>query len=392
MQALMVPGGLLILAGSFVVAWFTGARRNYLLILAASYIVLASAFCTMLLRDYVSHDVVLPAANFMFIATQILLGEALLQRRGKTFGILLNLSAFVALCTLYYGFYLFGTITSRTVAINAGLFAFMTLTVFRFWIRRDDSIHDKLIFWTLVALGVMHSVRTLGVMATPDIADPQSIFWQFMQVYILLFAMVLALEVLASHFVESLDSLNSQRDRDHLTGVLNRAGFERAVHRFFAQPDTATTALILLDLDDFKAINDTRGHPAGDAVLRLFGRILSSQSRSMDIVGRLGGDEFAIVAPGLDARAAVAMAERIRRQFAASVVPGIDSGVRLSCSIGVGDLEADAGFDALYRLADQALYEAKRIGRDRVVSAQLPQAGEGEPSFVFGLQGARESV
>ncbi|WP_176086589.1 GGDEF domain-containing protein [Martelella sp. HB161492] len=384
MQSLMVPGGLIILAGSFVVAWFTGARRTYLLILSAAYIMLACAFCTMLLRDYVSKDVVLPAANFMFIATQILLGEALLQRRGKTFGILLNLSSFIALCTLYYGFYLFGTITSRTMAINVGLFAFMTLTVFRFWIRRDDSIHDKLIFWTLVALGVMHSVRTFGVLVTPDIADPKSIFWQFMQVYILLFAMVLALEVLASHFVESLDSLNSQRDRDHLTGVLNRAGFERAMHRFFAAPDSPMTALILLDLDDFKVINDTRGHPAGDAVLRQFGRILSSQSRSMDIVGRFGGDEFAIIAPGLDARAAVAMAERIRRQFSASTVAGIDADLRLSCSIGVGDLETKAGFDSLYRLADQALYEAKRIGRDRVVSATAPTTGE-DPAFVFGL-------
>lgn len=367
LQALIVPGALIILAGSFVVAWLTGVRRNYLLLLSVSYSVLAVGFCFMFVRWHLHDYVALAIGNGLFILCQVLLGEALLQRRGRTFGIAGNLIAFTVLFGVYLYFLVTSTIEARTIAINTSLFAYMVLVVARFWVHRTDSIHDKMIFWTLVALGVMHTARTVATLFTADIADPSSGIWQFLQMYILLIAMILALEILASHFVESLENLNRLRDQDALSGVLNRAGFDRSVEVVYNLHEASEIALILLDLDDFKTINDSFGHPVGDAVLSAFGNLLREQSRSSDLIGRIGGDEFAILATGISQQGAVSLSERIRARFSEARFDHVPAGFRISCSIGVASLPARLGYEALYRGADQALYQAKRSGRNRVV-------------------------
>ncbi|WP_174803869.1 GGDEF domain-containing protein [Martelella limonii] len=368
MQGIIVPGGVLILAVSFIVAWLTGARRFYLLVLSAAYIALAIGFCLMLLRGRFSDDLILPLANGTFILCQVLLGEALLERRGKSFGLAGNAIAFVILLAVYCIPYFLASVEIRTIAINTGLFLYMLIVISRFWIHREDTIHDKMIFCTLVVLGVMHIVRTLGLLYTNQITAPGSIFWQFLQMYSLLLAMVLALEVLAAHFVESLNNLNSLRDRDHLTGVLNRAGFDRAVSSFYHERTDTVLSLTLLDIDNFKTINDSRGHPAGDRVLMTFGQILLNQSRGTDVVGRIGGDEFAIFSVGLDNLGALAMAERISAHFRENAMSALGGDTPFTCSAGVATMRVERGYEALYALTDSALYSAKRLGRNRVVS------------------------
>ncbi len=376
MQALLVPGGLIILAGSFIVAWLTGVRRFYLLLLAICYSLLAAGFGVMMLRGVFADKAVLLVANALFVATQVILAEALLQRRGKTFTLWGNVAIFLSLTLIYAAFLFFGTVFQRTLAINIGLLLIMLATMLRFWIRRDDSIHDKLIFWTIVCLGIAHTVRSVGIFFSDNIVDPGSIFWQFMQVYMLLLAMVLALEILASHFVESLDRLNTLRDRDRLTGVLNREGFDRALAGFYAERSVSLVALTLLDLDTFKITNDTLGHPAGDAVLRAFGEILLRETRATDVVGRIGGDEFAIFSVGLDRQGACAMAERIRVHLAHRRFPDVAEHLEATCSIGVATARSERGYETLYRMADNALYGAKRLGRNRVVADGAPSAVE----------------
>ncbi|WP_354433429.1 GGDEF domain-containing protein [Martelella mangrovi] len=384
MQALIVPGGLLILAGSFIVAWFTGVRRLYLILLAGSYGMLAVGFCAMMLRGLLPDAFILPVANGLFIATQIGLAEALLQRRGKSFGIAVNMAVFLITFAIYCYFLFFGSTFERTLAINVALFLIMFVTMLRFWIRRDDTIHDKLIFWTIVALGLAHSVRSIGIFYSVDIVDPNSIFWQFMQVYILLLAMVLALEVLASHFVESLDRLNTLRDRDKLTGVLNREGFDRAVGGFYTDRSATLVAMTLLDLDNFKVTNDTLGHPAGDMVLRAFGEILRRETRATDVIGRIGGDEFAIFSVGLDRQGACVMAERIRNHLSQRWFSDAGMDFEATCSIGVATARSQEGYEALYRMADNALYGAKRLGRNRVVAEGAPSTVVRETSILAG--------
>ncbi|MCD1636943.1 GGDEF domain-containing protein [Martelella mediterranea] len=368
MQSLIVTGGLAILAASFVLAWFTGGRPRYLMLFALALLLVDVAFIGMFLRPLLPDDIALPFSNMAFIATQIIFGESLLQRRGKSFGRTFIITAFVLLSAVYVTLYFTSTIEIRTAGINVGLIVVFAVTLKHIWIRRDDTIHDKLIFWTFITLGLMHSIRTAGVFFNQDIANPQSVFWGFLQLYILLLAMILTLEILASHFLERLETANTLRDRDHLTGVLNRAGFERAVGAIYAGRTRVMVSLVLIDIDEFKAINDALGHPVGDAVLRRVGAVLIDQSRADDIVGRIGGDEFAILAVDLGAEGAGALGERIRRRLDEDAASGQDRQLAARCSVGAATINIERGYETLYAAADAALYEAKRLGRNRVVS------------------------
>ncbi|MFK0162871.1 GGDEF domain-containing protein [Rhizobium sp. NPDC090279] len=157
---------------------------------------------------------------------------------------------------------------------------------------------------------------------------------------------------------------------DALTGLLNRrALFDLYGHRSFGP----SMAVIVFDIDRFKAINDQHGHAAGDLMLKLFGEELSFGLRSSDTVARLGGEEFALVLDNTLPGRAEQVAERVRDAFAARAISIEDKSVACTVSAGVATGTVKGlGFDDVLRAADKALYEAKRNGRNRVeVAAYL---------------------
>ena len=158
--------------------------------------------------------------------------------------------------------------------------------------------------------------------------------------------------------------------QDQLTNVLNarafseRLGQELDRNRRYPRP----LALLYMDLDNFKVINDTHGHQTGDAVLRLVADAMRSSVRHADVVGRLGGDEFAVLMPETDAPLADAAAKRLVAGLR-NVFKGTPN---VTASIGVVSCTAtDASTDDLLRRADQAMYDAKKMGKDRVVQVAL---------------------
>ncbi len=158
--------------------------------------------------------------------------------------------------------------------------------------------------------------------------------------------------------------------QDALTNVLNarafadRLGQELDRNRRYPRP----LALLYMDLDNFKIINDTHGHQTGDAVLRLVADAMRSSVRTADIVGRLGGDEFAVLMPETDAQLANEAAKRLVAGLR-NVFKGTPN---VTASIGVVACTAtDASTDDLLRRADQAMYDAKRMGKDRVVQVAI---------------------
>jgi diguanylate cyclase (GGDEF)-like protein len=168
----------------------------------------------------------------------------------------------------------------------------------------------------------------------------------------------------------SQDQLELLATHDPLTNVLNARAFSRELaqelsrNRRYGRP----LALIYLDLDDFKKVNDAHGHATGDAVLRLVADAMRAAVRAADIVGRLGGDEFGVLMPETDAVVAHAAASRL--------VAGVRTVFRgtpsVTASIGVVAVAGtEAGTDELIRKADQAMYEAKRAGKDRVVQVAM---------------------
>ena len=157
---------------------------------------------------------------------------------------------------------------------------------------------------------------------------------------------------------------------DPLTTVLNARAFasqlaqELGRNRRYGRP----LALIYLDLDDFKKVNDAHGHATGDAVLRLVADAMRSAVRQADVVGRLGGDEFGVLMPETDGTLAHAVATRLAGGIR-TVFRGTPS---VTASIGVVAVSGtEAGSDELLRKADHAMYEAKRAGKDRVIQVTM---------------------
>lgn len=174
-----------------------------------------------------------------------------------------------------------------------------------------------------------------------------------------------------SALVQTVDVLLNRQEQaaviDPLTGVANRRGFREAVERVERNRQRdGTCALIALDVDNFKALNDTHGHVVGDLVLADLGRILSDHVRADQIVARYGGEEFLVFLPDATRENALAAAERIRQAIASHAFEACPQ-LRMTASAGVAvSPTSDCDIDDLYDLADQALYRAKRSGRNQV--------------------------
>ncbi|OLF14921.1 putative bifunctional diguanylate cyclase/phosphodiesterase [Actinophytocola xanthii] len=152
-------------------------------------------------------------------------------------------------------------------------------------------------------------------------------------------------------------------DEDPLTGLLNRRALTRELERRLAQGGPG--ALLLLDLDNFKDINDLRGHPTGDRVMRELANVLRARLGEGHALGRLGGDEFAVVLDGMGEGAAVEVADRLRGAVAALPVPGSVGTTRITVSAGVAGFGSGDSWQAVLANADLALYASKAAGRNR---------------------------
>jgi diguanylate cyclase (GGDEF)-like protein len=154
---------------------------------------------------------------------------------------------------------------------------------------------------------------------------------------------------------------------DSLTACLNRGAFTSRVSTLLTErASQASGALLMIDADNFKAINDLFGHDAGDEALTIIARSIRTILRAGDLVGRMGGEEFGVYLPDVDQHSAEAVAERIRRSVNLAVFAPDGRQRALSVSIGGVAFEGPAGFSELFRIADQRLYGAKQTGRNRV--------------------------
>ena len=186
-------------------------------------------------------------------------------------------------------------------------------------------------------------------------------------------AVVDELEKLARRFgpvlgpAQAVEIAKRQADTDELTGLANR----RALKRVMASADAARSALVMLDLDYFKRINDTLGHAAGDAALKHVGSLLKTALRGADVAARIGGEEFAVWLPGGDIGHGMEVAERLRKLLAERPFRfgGQEHPMTLSCGVSASPIPIPSP-ENLMATADSALYRAKREGRDRCVATK----------------------
>jgi len=262
------------------------------------------------------------------------------------------------------------TIGAAIVAIYAAL------TAHELWSERRKSLKRR---WPAIAVPVLHGFVlmlpiVLGDLLRPDDDKFTSSIW------VTIFSIELVLYAVGTVFVifmlvseRRVSTHRTAAAMDPLTAMFNRRGFAEACSRVIEREAKAgrPVTVLIFDIDHFKRINDSFGHPAGDEILKLFAAIVVSNLRISDISGRIGGEEFAALLPcGLEE--GVFVADRVREAFATSGITCEDGPIDTTVSIGVAGGPAGTELEVL-AAADTALYQAKRGGRNRVEAAvELP--------------------
>jgi len=262
--------------------------------------------------------------------------------------------------------------------MSAIIVAYSVLTAVEFWRGRGEALtSNSLIIALLLGHALIFMIRILFGGSPRLSIQPgevhinwltfiffEAIFYAFSLAYML---GSVAKERIAHSYKR--DSLT-----DPLTGIPNRRGFLQRCEAMLRRTafEHHSSALLLFDLDNFKSINDTYGHHAGDKALVEFCRVAASVLRPTDIFGRVGGEEFGCLIPHASAGEGSKIAERIRVTLEAARLQAAGSTIALTVSVGVAvSATPEQGFGALMMTADQMLYRAKAKGRNRVESAPL---------------------
>lgn len=227
---------------------------------------------------------------------------------------------------------------------------------------------------SFAAVPMLAGSEAIGVIAVTDKHGNET-FTRRDELVLRTMSAAAALAIVAARSVEKVTRLEYAATIDSPTGLLNRPGFDNRLHQELERTrrESGQLAVLMADVDDFKTINDTRGHQVGDAVLKHVGSVIRSSVRVFDVCARFGGDEFAVVMPNSDRDSAILCAERIRRRLAERIGDGDIPALSISIGVAVvapGDSPAD-----LVSRADQCLYRAKADGKN-LVRSHPPQIFE----------------
>ena len=224
-------------------------------------------------------------------------------------------------------------------------------------------------------MGIMFALRSLGAGFLPEVGNVISGGEHTAFTYLM--AIVFNILIAFSYVLMLSERLNTQlqnmADTDVLTGLLSRRAFIDRMKRILSRAQQNNTALsfLVLDIDNFKNINDSYGHFTGDELLKKYADVMKGCFRSEDIIGRLGGEEFAIAISNIDNAVAVKVAERLRSEIESVFILCNGKPVSTTISIGIADLHKNvSGYETLFREADAALYRAKNMGRNRIIIAE----------------------
>jgi diguanylate cyclase (GGDEF)-like protein len=266
------------------------------------------------------------------------------------------------------------------IVFNIAAMMILLATAFEYWCWRTES---PLLIMTLTGLYALTGL-SFGLCAAALLDQSSWIMHHAPENWAEKINLIVCLTAIAGIGALSL-GLNQVRlarrhkhdaETDALTGLFNRrAFFDRA------QALRASVAVIVFDIDHFKQVNDVHGHQRGDVVLQTFANILTETVREGDLAARLGGEEFAVLLPDTSLKAALIVAERVRKRFAERRFTSEAMLFGSSVSVGISQIGARAELTVLMAQADAALYAAKRSGRNRVIlysdksSFPLPTAG-----------------
>ena len=267
-------------------------------------------------------------------------------------------------------------IVGRHVMLNGtlgGLYAWLALAALRARRRVEAPLHRALLVLALWMSGLAALTLLRAALIAAGGVDKvyHGLGAQIYYAFASLPAALVSMSLLWMVFERLNGQLAELASRDALTRALNRKGLDDALRRHFGSRGALPMVLLAIDVDHFKAINDTQGHATGDLVLRAIAAALARAVRGGDLVARIGGEEFAVCCPAADKATVVALAERLREAIGALVTVASSGRSTVHCTVSIGvsrPFVSLADWAMASTEADAALYAAKATGRDRFVA------------------------
>jgi diguanylate cyclase (GGDEF)-like protein len=380
--ALLNPTIALALGAAFLVLWSYQRHRPYLAVLAVSYSLSAVGF----LLQYFTLPIGMPltklVSNICFTIAGCCLAGAIVHRYGRKVPYVgIGVLAGGGLASLCWFLFVAPDLTWRILAMNFAFGGISLLVAAELRPVRNNGPTEKILFVLSLLSGINFFVRTLAVViAHGPFASYDgfygSSYWTTALLSHALLSLLIALCLFSAAALDVLKALKTETYTDPLSGLLNRRGFEERGMLLLQHCASARfpVALVLADLDHFKALNDVHGHGAGDRVIADFAAKLRSAAGARGVAGRIGGEEFAVLLPLSDLAAARLFAEAVRTVYSAGHVDGLPQGTKVTASFGVAARSGDEALEPLMRRADDALYKAKKNGRDSVrLSYERPE-------------------
>ena len=372
---LLNPMIMAIFAGGFLAIWRVDRSQRPALLICIAYAFGSAGF----LLDFFLRDPLGPywgsyVSNVPFLVCVSLTACTMHARcnRPLPVGWVTSISL-ATLAVMTFFLFIMPSMTARALTMNFGTGALFLVGAFAFRERRLGTV-DRILAVAVILSCAQSVARPVVVLWYNGLSDiglsyADSVYALALHFASAIVALTIASTLLFALGTELVGRLEAAGSTDPLTGLLNRRGLEtRASEVREAVAGGGSACVVVADIDHFKSVNDRFGHAAGDEIIQAFATLLQAATRDRDLVARTGGEEFVVVLPSLDRVGAQLFAEGVRSAFAAQP-RDVLGGEHVTISLGVAGWRAGEGLHATIEAADEALYAAKRDGRDRVVLA-----------------------
>lgn len=371
--SLLNPGIGLLFAIAFFLLWLN-RRERYVAYAAGAYTASAIAFMIQDVGPVLPMELQRLPANLGFLATGVLFAAAIIKRYGLPIPWrAMAVTTAISISVFTWFLLVQPSIAARILSISTGAGLIAAMIVKSLWPIEKPYLIDRVLFWVAAISALNLIVRPIVLLSLVGGFDnyvgfQQSVYWTTVQFSQAMVSIVAAISLMVAVAIDQIAELRREADDDNLSGLLNRRGFEAQAGAALRRciDEHAPVALMIADLDHFKRVNDNHGHAVGDAIIAAFGAHVRAIGPAGMIAGRIGGEEFALLVPGASIEAARQLAEAVRVGLQAACADRIPEQLCPTTSIGLAIGAPGTTLSALMQEADQALYEAKRTGRNRV--------------------------
>ena len=372
LYSMILPLCAWLVAGAFVACWRWKREQRDLLWMAGCFGLFGTGVSAQILEIPPALDSNAVLSAMLYHAAVWCQAEAMTRRFAIPMQrVAAAVVAMAAVAVLAHYAWLDDQLFVRIYVLNFGLALQLGLSTRSLWRAPAQTRLEKALKHLFAVFVLSFFVRTVLTMPEREgltfLNFGFTTFWVVLQLSLLVFAMLFAMLYLAIAVQQALAQLQDERNRDHLTQLLNRRAFHETLMQLpVAVPSSSLGTVMLCDVDHFKQINDRWGHATGDTVLQHVARVLARNVRESDVVARYGGEEFIVLLRGTTLADAAQLAQRLCHTLAHTPLPMLPAQQRITASFGLASVHSYAELPQAIAQADAQLYAAKTAGRNQV--------------------------